>query len=113
MRRVIALAIFLIPLTTAQPAPALPIPVKEVSKKLEKACTDGNVLISKVSKDPSIRNDLIDLVIQLEYDLIVQLETRTRKEIRELKQARMCIKNLAQRTWIYLKRSAHNSPRTE
>ena len=89
----------------AQPAPVLPLPARELSKGFLATCSEGDRILSQlIGGDKSVREDLIQLVLQLEYDVIVAQENR-RKSGDISKKARECTKELAQRTWIYFRRT--------
>ena len=88
----------------AQPTPALPLPIREVNQKFLKSCADGEKLFMKLREgDESVKDDLLNLVIRLEYDLIIELESRTKAEIGLLKPARICTKSVAERVRIYVR----------
>jgi hypothetical protein len=91
------------------PPKPFPIPSHDVNQTFLKACADGERLFEKVRNKKADKNDLIDLVIKLEYDLITEIEKRTPIEIASLRPARACTKNIAERIRVFLKQESQKS----
>lgn len=87
----------------AQPKPPLSTPVDELNHNILKTCAHGERILAKVREKMVEKDELIKLVITLDYTLISELENRTPMEVRALKPARTCTKSLTARVIFYLK----------
>lgn len=95
--------------TPIKPERAMPLTAREVAKQLESTCREGEELLKKAPMESSALDNLIYLVIVLQFDLSLAQENRTKKETKDLSGAKKCVRNLAQNTWIYWVRISKTS----
>lgn len=86
----------------AKPQKVMPLPIKMVNEAFMKRCADGERLFEKIQKgEEKELVKLFELVTDLDYRLIDELDKRTESEKKELKGASICTKSITKRTSVY------------